>query len=217
MPEQDSQLESHYPLRQPPRKGRHAHDDLTESEEGVPHRPGAIADLEREQPFQLPPHRGRKALFIGVIAGVLCSIESIMIAFANRASYHQASSYTSASNIPLSVAYALAGAACLTFFVGLLICVAAGFIVGKVSVQRRYGFLAGFVAGIITYGASFLLNYIPNYPGKLTGSIATNNAGLVFGGIAVVLIIFLIWGLIVGLVSLFGAWLATRKHAYYVG
>jgi len=98
----------------------------------------------------------------------------------------------------------------------MLICLIAGYIIGRVSVQRSLGFLAGFVAGIVTYGISFLLNFIPNYPGHIASS-GPANTGIVLGGLVVILIFFLIWGVIGGLVSLFGAWLATRRHPYYTG
>ena len=115
-----------------------------------------------------------------------------------------------------ALALTIAGYGALTFIISMLICLIAGYITGRVSVQRSLGFLAGFVAGIVTYGISFLLNFIPNYPGHIASS-GPANTGIVLGGIVVILIFFLIWGVIAGLVSLFGAWLATRHHPYYAG
>lgn len=162
----------------------------------------------------LPQGRLRNALIAGVIAGVLCSAESIIIVFANTSNYQQASRFAT-DKLPVSLAFTLLGVACLTFFIGLLICLMAGYITGKVAVQRRLGFLTGFIAGVITYGISFLLNYIPNYPGHIA-STATANPGTIIGSIIVVVIFFLIWGALAGLVSLLGTWLATRHHPYYV-
>lgn len=165
---------------------------------------------------ELPRNRLKNALIAGIIAGVLCSVESIIIAFANTSNYQQAGKFAS-DKLPVTLALTLVGAACLTFFIGLLICLAAGYITGKVAVQRRLGFLTGFVAGVVTYGISFLLNFIPSYPGHLVSSGVATNAGGVVGGILVALIFFLVWGVIAGLVSLLGTWLATRHHPYYVG
>ena len=96
----------------------------------------------------------------------------------------------------------------------MLICVIAGFVTGKLSVLRRMGFFTGFIAGAIIYTLSFLLNYIPGYPTHLTSSGVRGLAG-VGSGILVSLIFLLVWGVIGGLASLAGAWLATRRHPYY--
>ena len=236
MPEQEPERE--YPLRQP-RRGSNGHerrerrdpfdeendDDVIEETQVAPPRsrrtvrqePLHQQEEEEEEDFTpaLPPNRLKNALIGGVIAGVLCSVVSIIIAYINTGNYQQAGKY-SANTVPVSLAFTLLGVACLTFFISLLICFIAGFVIGKVAVQRRYGFLTGFIAGIVTYGFSFLLNFIPSYPGHLAGS-GINNAGVVVGGLAVILILFLIWGVVGGLVSLFGTWFATRRHPYYVG
>lgn len=174
-----------------------------------------VRQREEADTVELPRNRLKNTTIAGLIAGVLCSIESIIIAFINTANYQQAAAIP-AAKLPVSLAFTLVEVACLTYCFGLLICLIAGFVIGKVVVQRRYGFLTGFIAGIVTYGISFLLNYIPNYPGHLPGNSA-NNAGVIVGGIFVILIVFLITGIIAGLVSLFGTWFATRRHPYYVG
>ncbi|MGI9060636.1 MAG: hypothetical protein ACR2H5_18895 [Ktedonobacteraceae bacterium] len=213
--------EQEYPLHQA-RQESHGHeddehdDDFLARTQPVPqrtHRP--LRQREEIAMPELPRNRLKNAVIAGLIAGVLCSIENIIIVFANTANYQQAATF-SAAKLPFSLALTLVGVACLTFFIGLLICLFAGFIVGKVAVQRRLGFLAGFIAGIVTYGISFLLNYIPNYPGHLASS-SPGNAGAVVGGFFVILLFFLIWGIVAGLVSLFGTWLATRRHPYYIG
>jgi hypothetical protein len=237
---QGQEPEREYPLHQP-RRSRNGHesresrerhdpfdeeneDDIIERRRVVP--PPRTRRTIRQEPLDeyeeeedsipsLPPNRLRNASIVGVITGVLISIESVIIAFANTGNYQQAGKFSS-NNLPAGLALTLVGIACLTFFIGLFICFIAGFVTGKVAVQRRYGFLTGFIAGIVTYGISFLLNFIPNYPGHLPGS-STNNAGVIIGGIGVILILFLIWGIVAGLVSLFGTWVATRRHAYYVG
>jgi len=164
---------------------------------------------------QLPRGRFKNALIAGVIAGALCSAQSIAITLANVSTY-QAYDTAKQQAIKNALALTIAGYGALTFIISMLICLIAGYITGRVSVQRSLGFLAGFVAGIITYGISFVLNFIPNYPGHIASS-GPANTGIVLGGIVVILIFFLIWGVIGGLVSLFGAWLATRHHPYYAG
>lgn len=227
----EPEREQEYPFHQPQDTNRHERshpfddqtdDDFIEKTQAV--EPPTMQRTVRQRPVrqreeattpELPLHRLKNATIAGLIAGVLCSIESIIIAFINTANYQQAASIP-AAKLPVSLAFTIVGVACLTYFIGLLICLIAGFVVGKVVVQRRFGFLTGFIAGIVTYGISFLLNYIPNYPGHLPGS-STSNAGVVVSGFFVVLIVFLITGIIAGLVSLFGTWFATRQHPYYVG
>ena len=227
----EPEREQEYPLHQSQDTNRHERsrpfdaqtdDDFIEKTQAV--EPPTMQRTVRQRPVRqhdeddtvaLPRNRLKNASIAGLIAGVLCSIESIIIAFSNTANYQQAASIP-AAKLPVNLAFTLVEIACLTYFIGLLICLIAGFVVGKVAVQRRYGFLTGFIAGIVTYGISFLLNYIPNYPGHLPGS-STNNASIILGGIFVVLIVFLITGIIAGLVSLFGTWFATRRHPYYVG
>jgi len=217
--------EHEYPLDQPQKRrgdGNHdVFDDQTEPEleqdkrRTYRQRQGSAQQEEVHAPG-LPRGRLKNALIAGVIAGALCSIESIIIAFANTSNYQQASKFA-ADKLPVSLAFTLLGAACLTFFIGLLICFITGYVTGRVVVQRRLGFLTGFVAGIVTYGISFLLNFIPNYPGHLVSSSGAPSAGVVAGGLLIVLIFFLIWGIVAGLVSLLGTWVATRRHPYYMG
>ncbi len=212
-----------YPFHQPRRRNDNGHhspyegqtEPIRDARRDRWDRQGSLHEDEEVLTPQLPRGRFKNALIAGVIAGLLSSVESIIIAFANTSTYQQASKYAS-DKLPVSLAFTLVGMACLSFFIGLLICLIAGYIIGKVSVQRSLGFLTGFVAGIVTYGISFLLNFIPNYPGHIASS-GPANAGIVVGGIIVVLIFFLIWGVVAGLTSLLGAWLATRHHPYYVG
>jgi hypothetical protein len=212
MSEEDQQ----YPILQPRRRsdsGRSSpyNDQTGPLQSERRNRRGPMYRDEEAFASQLPPGRFKNALIAGVIAGALCSIESIIIAFANTSTYQQAGKYAS-DKLPVSLALTIVGMAFLSFF----ICLVAGYITGRVSVQRSLGFVAGFVAGVVTYGISFLLNFIPNYPGHLASS-GSAGVGTVVGGIVIILIFFLVWGVIAGLVSLFGAWLATRRHPYYVG
>jgi hypothetical protein len=209
-----------YPLHQSGGDGRHhPFDDDTEDDGGRLQEPAQSerAPLhQREAPSspQLPRGHFSKALIIGVIAGLLCAIQSVVITLLNASTYQAYVTSGAQQTVQNAIAFTLFGLACLTFFVSMLICFAAGFITGKVAVSRRMGFLAGFVAGVITYALSFLLNYIPSYPTHLASSGGRSLIG-VSGGIVVSLVFLLVWGFIGGLASLAGAWLATRRHPYY--
>lgn len=163
---------------------------------------------------QLPHNRFTKALIVGIAAGLLCAILSVVITLVNSSTYQTYVTSGTQQNVQKAIALTLFGLACLTFGISMLICFIAGFVTGKVAVLRRLGFLTGFVAGAITYALSFLLNYIPGYPTHLASSGVHGLVG-VGSGILVSLIFLLLWGIIGGLASLAGAWLATRKHPYY--
>ncbi len=163
---------------------------------------------------QLPHRRITKALIIGVVAGLLCAAQSVIITLLNSSTYQTYETSGTQQSVQNAIAFTLFGLACLTFGISMLICFVAGFITGKVAVMRRMGFLAGFVAGAITYTLSFLLNYIPGYPTHLASS-GVHGLVEVGSGIVASLIFLLVWGVIGGLVSLVGAWFATRKHPFY--
>ena len=174
-----------------------------------------MQDSEEGYPLHLSQDRIRNALIIGAIAGVFCVAQSIVITLSNASTYH-AYDITKDTAVKNALASTIFGYAVLTFVISMVILGIAGFIAGKVVIQRRLGFLAGFLAGIITYAFSFITNYIPNYPGvQHTASSSASNGAI--GGFLVSLIFLLVWGIIGGLVSLLGAWLATRKHPYYIG
>jgi hypothetical protein len=171
-------------------------------------------DLQGLVSPQLPHNRFTKALIVGIVAGLLCAIQSVVITLVNSSTYQTYVTSGTQQTVQNAVAFTLFGLACLTFSINMLICFSAGFVTGKVAVLRRMGFLTGFIAGAITYSLSFLLNYIPGYPTHLASSGVRGLVG-VSSGILASLIFLLVWGVIGGLASLAGAWLATRKHPYY--
>jgi hypothetical protein len=209
-----------YPLHQSRGNGHHQpfDDDSEDDEDSLqePVRSGRGPLHQRAAPSspQLPRSYFRKALIIGSIAGILCAIQSMVITLVNASTYQAYVSAGAQQTVRNALAFTIFSLACLTFFISMFICFIGGFITGKVAVSRRMGFLAGFVAGVITYALSFLLNYIPGYPTHLASSGDSGLIG-VSGGIVVSLVFLLVWGLIGGLVSLAGAWLATRRHPYY--
>lgn len=206
-----------YPLQQPPndRKQPPLDDDETVQ---VGQRP-PTAPLPPPRPLpravhasRLPRHGLRTAILAGIIAGVLCIIQSIIITLANASTYTAYEKATQAT-VKNALAFTIFGIGLLTFFISMLIILVAGFIVGRAAVKRSYGFLAGFIAGILTYALSFLIQFIPNYPG--TAGANGSATGPLVGGIFITIIFVLIWGIVGGLVSLLGTWLATRRHPYY--
>lgn len=215
---QDS--EESYPIHQPQdrvEKDRQRPFDFKDEPElekkYTPPPVGPLHQREQATTPALPRDRIRNALIIGAIAGIFCVAQSIAITLANASTYH-AFDIAKDTAVKNALAFTIFGYAVLTFFISLVILGIAGFLAGKIVVQRRLGFLAGFLAGIIVYATGFITNYIPNYPGvQHTASSTASNGAIV--GFFVSLIFLLVWGIIGGLVSLLGAWLATRKHPYY--
>ena len=120
------------------------------------------------------------------------------------------------NRLTVNTAFAVVGVQSLNFFVSLLIFFIAGFVVGKIVARRSLGFFAGALSGATLYIATFLVSFIPTYPGNTTLE-GIGGAGIVGSGIVISLVFLCIWSIIGGLVSLLGSWLATRKHPYYVG
>ena len=217
--------EQEYPLPQPIRNGNQQPFDDDEPVEPVQavQRRSSTSPLPPARPLPRSVHTSRlprnglsKAIIAGVIAGALCIIQSIFITMANASTYKAFDAATQAT-VKNALAFTIFGFALLTFFISMLIILSTGFIIGRTVVRRRFGFLSGFIAGILTYAFSFLVQYIPNYPGTQgTSGTTTGGVPALAGGIFLSLIFLLIWGIIGGLVSLLGAWLATRKHPYYV-
>ncbi|WP_052891053.1 YrzE family protein [Thermogemmatispora carboxidivorans] len=202
------------------RHGRHRHHieplpDLSEEDEEERERRRRMHQREEPSEPELPRGRLVPTLIVGVVAGLLCAAENIALVLLN------ASLFTNAEQLASQNAYQLAVSVTtlcgLTIFISLVICAIAGFIVGKLAVQRSLGFLAGLVAGVLCYlGAIFLPRYIPGFPSNAPASGNVTFGGVI-GGIVVTIIFMLLLGLLEGLAALFGAWLATRRHPYYVG
>jgi hypothetical protein len=207
-----------YPLHQSGGNGRHQpFDDDTDDEDirQEPMRSRQGPFHQREAPFspQLPRGRFKKTLLIGAIAGVVATLQGILVTLANASLYHTVS-ITPQDKLSLGLAEAVFGLFCLTLFISLLIYFVAGFVTGKFTVERRMGFLVGFVAEAVSYILSLVVQQIPGYPNARGTGLSGGLFGLA-GGLITTLILLAISGVIAGLVSLAGAWLATRKHPYY--
>ncbi len=136
--------EQEYPLHQPGRGGQHhPFDDDTIADERAdqgpfqePLQPGQGPIHQRTMPAnpRLPRGHLRKALIIGVIAGLVATLQGIIITLANASLYHTVST-TPQNKLSLSLAEAVVGLLCLNLFISLIIYFAAGFITGKVAVD----------------------------------------------------------------------------------
>jgi hypothetical protein len=166
---------------------------------------------ERIEPT-LPPNGLLYALIGGVVGGVLASLLNVAITFLNAGTFAEAAQ--NVNKIGAGTAYAIVGLACLNLFISLVTAVVTGYIIGKIAVQRRLGFYTGALVGIIVYLGSFLVRYIPNYPGNVSASNVT--AGGAATGLLISFIFLCIWGGVGGLLGLFGARTATKRHPYYV-
>lgn len=176
-----------------------------------------VHQREEISTIEPPAHGLRNAIIIGIIAGLFCIAQSIAITFANASTY-QAFDTAKQPAVKNALSFTIFGYASLTFFINLVILLVAGFIAGKIVVRRRLTFLAGFITGLLVYALGFLTAYIPNYPGvQHTASSTVSNTATSATGLIVILVFLLVWGVIGGLVSLLGGWLATRKHPYYIG
>jgi hypothetical protein len=196
-----------YPHRQLGKNGsRQPFDDETEVE----------FDEDDVQGFGGPPlphNRFTKALIIGIVAGIIVALQGIIFTLTNASLYHTVST-TPQDKLSLNLAEAVFGLFCLTLFISLLIYFLAGFVTGKAIVERKMGFLVGFIAAAVSYMLSLIVQQIPGYPNARGTGLSGGVFGLT-GGLLTIVIFLAISGVIGGLVSLAGAWLATRKHPYY--
>src|SRR5260370_32839920 len=163
-----------YPLHQPGQhEQHHPFDDDTiadgRSDQGPfqePPRPGQGPRHQREAAAnpQLPRGHLRKALIIGVFAGLIAALQGVIFTLANASLYHTVGT-TPQNKLTLSLAEAVVGLLCLTLFISLIIYLIAGFITGKVAVDRRMRFLAALVAEAVAYILGYIVQHIPGYPG----------------------------------------------------
>jgi hypothetical protein len=163
---------------------------------------------------EIPVRSSTKALLIGLIAGIVGALVNVIMTFLGSPLYQQVAGQTNSTSAN-SVDYIAAALTCLSFFIVPLACFFAGFSTGKQMILRKFGFYAGALAGTVMFLCSFLVRYIPNYPGNLT-SQGTANVAAFSRGLIVSLVFLLIWIFIGGLMGLWGAARATHKHPYYL-
>ena len=169
-------------------------------------------EVEEETSFSLPARGIPYAIITGIVAGVLGVLLNLAITFLNAPLFQQAAK--AGSNIAYNTALAIVGIQCLNFLLSVFVCYLGGYFVGKMAVQRRLGFYAGAIAGVLMYVVSLLVHYIPGYPGDTPANTPPETAGTMAGIITIVVFLF-VWSFIGGLISLWGAWMATSRHPYY--
>jgi len=159
------------------------------------------------------PQRGLYyALIAGSIAGVVTALLTIVVTLINAGTFHAASQQIAVDRLTVKTALALAAWELLNVILSLLVGFFVGYIVGRIAVRRRLGFLAGALAGAVFYLITFLVSLISSYPGNLSGT----GAVLTPSSLLISLLLFCLWCIGGGLVSLFGTWVATVRHAYYI-
>jgi hypothetical protein len=161
--------------------------------------------------FPLPQRGFSSALITGTIAGMLSALLTILIILINTGTFYAARLQIAVDKLTVKTALALAALELLTFVLSLLIGFAAGFVVGRIAVRHRFGFLAGACAGALSFLIIFLVSLLPSYPGNLIMTGALTSASLVIS-----FLLLCLWSLGGGLVSLFGTWVATVRHPYYL-
>lgn len=149
-------------------------------------------------------------ILIGLAAGVLSAAEGVGQTLLNGGAYRQANINPN----DMSLNYLIVGLYCLNIIVALLLCFGAGWLTGKRTLKRSYGFLAGVVATVVFFAGNFLVTNIPGYPSKIVGS-GLIQAPSVAMTIVTFLIALLIQGMVFGLISLWGASIATRPAVVY--
>lgn len=158
------------------------------------------------------PQRGRSsALIAGTIAGISNTLLTIVVILITAGVFRAASQQIAVDRLTVKTALALAGLELLLLLIGLLISFSTGFILGRIVVLRRLGFLAGALAGALFSLLTFFVGLIPGYPGTLVVTHgAPTPADLVLS-----LLQLCLWSIGGGLVSLFGTWIATLSASYY--
>lgn len=158
----------------------------------------------------LPPHKTSLALLIGLIGGVINALIPLAITLANAGVYQQG--VREGNNMSLAVASTITALFCLNSLIAMVICGLTGFVVGKIAVRRMLAFYAGAITGALYFILPTLLQYIPGFPGHVTG---TAKLSLAANGILTDLVLLLGSAGIAALLALLGGYIATSRHPYY--
>jgi len=210
--------EQEYPKHQPGRGEHDHHDPFEIQEEGELEdhsRRGPVHQRESATSPELPRHHARKALIIGIVLGVLVSLQGVILTLINASVYQQAAKYIT-TEMPVGLAASIFGIFALSLVISVVIYLIGGLVIGRIAVHRRWAFIGGFIGGVVSSIIGSLLKLIPNYPNAGNTGFSGGLLGM-GGGLAALLISAIILGVLAGLVCLLGGWLMTRRHPYYVG
>jgi len=112
----------------------------------------------------LPPRGLYYAVIAGVIAGVFTALLTIAIILVSAGTFQAAGLQIAMDQLTVKTALALATWELLNVALSLLASFFVGFIVGRITVRRRLGFLASALAGAIFYLITFLVSLISRLP-----------------------------------------------------
>jgi hypothetical protein len=159
--------------------------------------------------------RLRYAFNAGSTGGIFSALLHIVTVLLNASTFREARQEILRNTLTVNTAFGVVVVQSLNLFVSLLIYFVVGFVIGKIVTRRSFGFLTGALAGTILFIATFLVSSLSAYPATrmLEGLIGTDMVG---NGIVIALVFLCIWSITGGLVSLLGAWVATRKHPDYM-
>ena len=143
---------------------------------------------------------------------MLAALLTLVITLVNAGTFHAARQQIAVDRLTVKTALALAAWEILIFTLSLLIGLFVGLLIGRIAVRRRLGFLAGALAGAVFYLITFFVSLIPSYPGNLT----VNGTTTTTGGLVISFLLLCLWSMGGGLVSLFGTWVTTVRHPYYL-
>jgi len=193
------------------------HDQPTGTLKGEPPVAGTPSPLQpsgpRAKPRTFLPQRWLYyAAIAGVIAGVVTALLTMVVILVFAGTFHAASQQIAVDRLTVKTALALAGLVLLNVTLSLLVGFFVGYIVGRIAVRRRLGFLAGALAGAVFYLITFLVSLISSYPGNLV----VNGTTITPGSLVISCLLFCLWSIGGGLVSLFGTWVATVRHPHYL-
>lgn len=174
--------------------------------------PAQKHDADAPQQMFLPQRGRYYAAIAGSVAGLLAALLTIVITMSNADTFHAVSLQIAADRLTVKTALALAAWELLTFALRVITGFVLGLIVGSITVRRRLSFLAGALAGAICDLLLFFVSLLSTYPGNLS----VNGTTITTGSLVVSLLLFVLWSLGGGLVSLFATWIITVRHPHYV-
>jgi hypothetical protein len=202
--------EQQRPLRQS--SLNHTHNSASDEETTEDERPDLAPE---ETPASSPP--SRSDLFFlsgtGIVGGLLAMLLPIAITLLTTSTYQEAGRL--GDKMPYGTAVTIFWLGVTYYILELLISLGVGFIVGRQTQRRLFGFYAGLIVGTISYIGNVIVHYIPGYPDRLNSTVSNPGGLAVAGAILFLVGVLVVRALIDGLLSMWGARLAIRQHPSY--
>jgi hypothetical protein len=167
-------------------------------------------NLYYEEPeYTLPRNGLTRAILIGFVGGVVALAVSIGIVVFHASLFNEGARL--GDNMPLEVASAISSWSLVGVAVDIIVAFVVGLFVGRVAVKRSRGFWAGAIVGFVIQFGIFVAQYIPGYPGVISGNGMTSLIQRVLGFVTSIFF----YALFGGLLGWLGTRIVTRKHPYY--